>query len=111
MKRDGSLNWIEVTLVSAIVKTKTRRLVLSVAQREGRWSAIAIEGSASAETPGEVFDDHAHVDLGKADTLQEAEKIAEKYAKEWLRGRRVEERCLCEDIRSAVRRIATRKSA
>lgn len=111
MRRDGTLNWIEVIQLGATVRTKFRELRLGVLEAEGQWGVLALETSLASRTPEDVFGDHAHKIVGKADSRGNAMALAEKYAKEWLRGKRLEERCLCEEIRVTTRQNARKKDA
>lgn len=114
MRRDGSLEWRTETQRVATVSTKTTQLLLSIVEGPNGFGVIALEmAKAYAETPlaaKKVFDNHSHAILGKRKTQAGAEKLASEYAKKWLQGQRIKDRCDCEEIRVMARQNA-RKSA
>lgn len=114
MRRDGTLDWRTETQRVATVSTKTTQLLLSIVEGSLGFGVIALEmAKVHAETPlavKNVFDNYSHAILGKRKTQAAAEKLASEYAKKWLQGQRIKDRCDCEEIKVMARTLA-RKSA
>lgn len=110
MRRDGTLDWRLQTAFVATVRTKTRELSLSIVEGSEGHGVIAIEvplmSTYGLEAARKVLDDHAHVILGKRKTQAAAEKLASEYAKKWLQGQRIKDRCACEEIKVMARQNA-----
>ena len=49
-------------------------------------------------TTEDVFDDHAHADLGKFLSFKKAVTVAERYARKWLKKRIKTTKCNCGEI-------------
>lgn len=106
------LAWRVFTQHTRITDRKDgRRLVCLVNATPGtRVIALAVELSAAAHNAKAVLDDHAHHVIGEFRTVGRALVAAERYARGWLRVRRLAKPCPCPEIPGRARAAARRKA-
>lgn len=80
------------------IRMKKRTLVVMIMPIVGRWECAAVETASSAETVGDVFEEHGHKVLGSFTDMQKAVDACEGYARKWVKGQQKIEACECKEI-------------
>jgi len=93
--------WHTLTQVGCVLKAPNGRAlsVLISSPHGGKFACVAIEGSDTVRTMGDLFENHSHAIVGERfPTVAKAKAAAERYMRRWLKQNQPMERCGCETI-------------
>lgn len=97
LTRKKKLRWRSSAALTLMVERGRRRLAIIATDAGAQgWLLVAIEGKRDADDIEAVFGDHAHKDLGRAESPALACKMAEMFADAWQPNKL--EQCACPEI-------------
>jgi hypothetical protein len=111
------MGWTVMSQLHLTVASGNRRLAVVLAPIPGSttWLVSAVESSSTAKTLSDVFDEHAHQDLGKVEGMRKGIEVAETFAQQWQRGHQSplgrglgSKACPCPEIQKRVKKGAKR---
>lgn len=94
--------WRDITVRGHVATSKDRFVALFLLERENKFRIVAVESGQYDRTEN-VFDDHAHLDLGEFATLDDATTSAKKFVRKWRRKKKAAEKCDCGTIELNVK--------
>lgn len=97
-KRPAPLVWRTLSFLGAWVRRPDgRKLFVYVADDDGEWVALAVEGPDKGDAHA-VLDDHGHRMIGQFANGPAAQRAAAGFARRWMRSRAKIDECGCLEI-------------
>jgi len=99
--RGDPISWTTTAQFSClVVRNDGNRLTLAMSAIGDRWHVVALETPVETRTLKDLFDSHAHKEVGTYGSPTEAIAAAESFAGAWLRDFKSTrtEQCACEEM-------------